>query len=235
MPGTLATTLLAYYPLTGNNIVLTGCLISSGDLRHHGAWRHGVLMKENNMYSHPFLAGRSMLETTPALLRDWSAARGDFARAQRMQRVLVPVDGTPASISAVEHAIAHADGERTHVHVLNVQPPIMARDVSAISSARIAAESRRRAGEHALREARALLNASAIDHTSNVVFGAPAEAIVRTAAERGCTKIVMGSQRNSLLANVMGRSVSSRVVRLAHIPVTVVKARPPERREPCTG
>ena len=183
------------------------------------------------MYSHPLLTGRAMVETTPALLRDWRAAREASARAHPMQKVLVPVDGTPASISALEHAITHADGERTHVHVLNVQPPIMARDVSAISSAHIAAETRRRAGEHALREARALLNASAIEHTSQIVFGAPAEAIVRTAAERGCLKIVMGSRRNSLIDNVIGRSVSSRVVRLAHVPVTVVKTHTAARRE----
>ena len=41
---------------------------------------------------------------------------------------LVPVDGTPASMSAIEYVIAHADRARTHLHLLNVQPTIMAGD-----------------------------------------------------------------------------------------------------------
>jgi len=162
----------------------------------------------------------------PALLRDWTAARHAFEKAQPIQKWLVPVDGSPESLSGVEYVIAHADSARTHVHLLNVQSPIMTGDVSLLASAKLVADSRRSAGTQALRDAKALLNRHAFEHTSEVVFGAVPEAIVRSAAERGCSKIVMGSRRTGLLAGIAGRSVSSRVVRLSHVPVTVTK---PER------
>ncbi|MGH8526552.1 MAG: universal stress protein [Gammaproteobacteria bacterium] len=55
------------------------------------------------------------------------------------------------------------------------------------------------------------------------MFGKPVEAIVRCAAERGCTKIVMGTKGRSLIADLVVRSVARRVVRLAHVPVTLIK------------
>jgi nucleotide-binding universal stress UspA family protein len=126
-------------------------------------------------------------------------------------------------MSAIEYVIAHADSARTHVHAVNVQPPIMAGDVSVLASAKLVAGLRRSAGEDALNVAKTLLNRYSFQHTSEVVFGAPAEAIVRSAAERGCAKIVMGSRATGVLGYTLGRSVSSRVVRLSHVPVTLVK------------
>jgi hypothetical protein len=43
---------------------------------------------------------------------------------------------------------------------------------------------------------------------------------------RACTKIIMGTKGRSLIANLLARSVASRVVRLAHVPVTLVKDGP---------
>jgi K+-sensing histidine kinase KdpD len=108
----------------------------------------------------------------------------------------------------------------------------MAGDVSVLASAKLVTDLRRSAGERALRDAKSLLDRHSFQHTSAVVFGAPAEAIVRNAAERGCTKIVMGSRRAGTIANIVGRSVSGRVVRLSHVPVTIVK---PEEARVQTG
>ena len=159
----------------------------------------------------------------PAPLRDWTAGRDPVATAGPRHKWLVPVDGTPASMAAVEYVIAHADRARTHLHLLNVQPTIMAGDVSIVASAELVADLRRSAGERALNAARTLLDRHAFQHTSEVVFGAPAEAIVRTAAERRCGKIVLGARGVGVIANIAGRSVSGRVVRLSHVPVTIVK------------
>jgi nucleotide-binding universal stress UspA family protein len=145
------------------------------------------------------------------------------AAVEPRHKWLVPVDGTPASISAVEYVIAHADRARTHLHLLNVQPTIMAGDVSVVASAKLVADLRRSAGERALDAAKTLLDRHSFQHTSEVVFGAPAEAIVRSAGERRCAKIVMGARGVGVIANIAGRSVSGRVVRLSHVPVTIVK------------
>jgi nucleotide-binding universal stress UspA family protein len=172
---------------------------------------------------HPLTSRTFNPAPVAALLRDWSAAGEPFASAQPKQKWLVPVDGTPSSLSAVEHVIAHADSARTHVHLVNVQPPIMTGDVSVLASEKLVADLRHAAGAEALRDAKRLLSRHSFQHTCEVVFGGPAEAIVRSAAERGCSKIVMCSRRTSLIAHIAGRSVSGRVIRLAHVPVTVVK------------
>jgi nucleotide-binding universal stress UspA family protein len=149
-----------------------------------------------------------------------------------LARPLVPVDGSAASLRAVEHVVAQMSPGDGRVHVINVQPPIMAGDVNFFMSARMAADRRRAAGERALRAARALLDAHRIEHTSEVVFGNPVDAILRCAVERGCTKIVMGTKGRSLIANLLARSVASRVVRRAHVPVTLVKKRAPPTAAP---
>jgi nucleotide-binding universal stress UspA family protein len=149
-----------------------------------------------------------------------------FGSKPALQRPLIPVDGSAESMRAVEHVIAQLSPGDARVHLINVQPPIMAGDVNFFMSAKMVADMRRAAGERALRAARNLLDANHIEHTSEVVFGKPVDAIVRYAAERGCTKIVMGTRGRSLIANLLARSVASRVVRRAHLPVTLVKERP---------
>lgn len=140
---------------------------------------------------------------------------------------LVPVDGTPESLAAVRYAVTHACVERIAFHLLNVQPPVMAGDVSVLTSADSILCMRRCAGEEALRAARNLVRAHGFRHASEVVFGVTAEEIVRCAAERGCSKIVMSARRTGVIASVLGRSVSARVIRLSPVPVTIVTSRPP--------
>lgn len=142
-----------------------------------------------------------------------------------LQKPLIPVDGSAESMRAVEHVVAQRGPGAAHVHLINVQPPLMAGDVTAFTPVRTVADMRRAAGERALQAARRLLDENDVAHTSEVVFGEPADAIVRYAEERGCTKIVMGTKGRSLIANLLARSVSARVVRRAHVPVTLIKER----------
>lgn len=179
------------------------------------------------MYSHPLVLKHPSARCVPALLRNPSLSRGMFGSKPALQKPLIPVDGSPESMRAVEYLIAQVDPGGAQVYLINVQPPVMAGDVNFFMSAKMVADKHRGAGERAMRAAKRVLDANHIQHTSEVVFGKPVEAIVRYAAERGCTKIVMGTKGRSLLANLLTRSVASRVVRRAHIPVTLVKERPP--------
>ena len=106
---------------------------------------------------------------------------------------------------------------------MNVQPPILSGEIHYVMSMNAIVEARLAAGEDALKAAKALLDSNQIEYTAEIVFGSPASAIVRCALDRKCTKIVMGTQGRSLLGNLISRSVSNRVVRLAHIPVTLIK------------
>ena len=171
----------------------------------------------------------SIQRAVPALLRDRSVPHEAAAKAHRRQKWLVPVDGTAISASAVEYVVANAHRAGTHVHLLNVQRPIMTGDVSVLVPAELVADQRRLAGALALRAAKALLKRHCIPHTAEVILGNPAEAILRSAAERGCSKIVMGSRGLGMIGTMLGRSVSSLVARLARVPVTLVK---PDRLQP---
>ena len=152
-----------------------------------------------------------------------------------MQKLLVPIDGSPASLCAVEHVIAHMDRNGTKVHLINVQQPVMSGDVTLLS-AKLAGDLRRDAGERALQPAKAMLDANHFEYTAEVAFGLPAEAILDCASERHCTKIVMATSGRSLLSNIIRRSVPSRVIKLAHVPVTLVKqASVREERVPDRG
>jgi len=176
------------------------------------------------MYYHPSALRKAIAAPLPALLRSGTVESDAVGAARPEQRWLVPVDGTPESILAVKHVIAHADTARTRVHLLNVQPHIMSGDVSVVASAKLVAHLRRSAGERAVREAKRLLSEHGFEHTCEVVSGSPAEAIVHSAVARGCTKIVMGARRTGALARMMGRAVSSRVIRLSPVTVTIVKS-----------
>lgn len=148
-----------------------------------------------------------------------------IGKQKALQKLLIPVDGSPASIHAVDYAIRHAD-EAISVHLINVQPPILSGEINYyVMSISAVLAARYIAGENALKAAKALLDSKRIEYTTEIVFGSPAKAIVRCAAAQKCTKIVMGTRGRSFLGNIISRSVSNRVVRFAHIPVTLVKER----------
>ena len=165
-------------------------------------------------------------QDVPVLLQSAEAA----ARARSPHpRILVPVDGSQAADVAVDYVIEQARAAPVTVHLLNVQPSVMSGDVSVLTSARAVEERRRAAGERALRRARRMLAAARVEHVTEVVLGAPAEAIVRYASANGCSKIVMSAATSGFLEGLLRRRVVHRVVRLARVPVTVVKASAPER------
>ena len=170
-----------------------------------------------------YLSKSPDLRAVPALLQARGITHEATANAHAEQKWLVPIDGTATAASAVEYVVANADKDRTHVHLINVQPPIMAGDVSILAPAELVKHLRRSAGARALRAAKALLKRHSVAHTAEVILGSPAEAIVRSATERGCSKIVMGSRGIGVIGTVFGWSVSGRVARLSHVPVTLVK------------
>jgi nucleotide-binding universal stress UspA family protein len=171
-----------------------------------------------SMYAHPLLNRTYRSAAIPALLQPRR-----FAAASSSERVLVPTDGTAAEEAALDHAIKLARAAPVAVHLLNVQPPVMAGDVTLFTTAEAAAQQRRSAGELALKRAGSALAAAGVEYTTEVALGSPATEIVRSAAAHGCTKIVMATRNTGIMKLLLRRSVSHRVVRSASVPVTLVK------------
>jgi nucleotide-binding universal stress UspA family protein len=158
--------------------------------------------EDTKMYFHA-LSANHFDEKARAL----SAVRR-FVEADRLPaRILVAFNGTPAARCALEYAMERARDEGAAIHVVTVQPAISDKD----------------AGERILDAARVQLELNDIRHTSELAFGAVAESIVRSAAMEDCALIVVGKRERLAIASFFSASVSDQVVRLARVPVTVVK------------
>jgi nucleotide-binding universal stress UspA family protein len=160
-----------------------------------------------------------MSSVVPALLQP----KRPLAATAPTQKILVPTDGSAAEEAALRYVIELACAAPVAVHLLNVQPPVMAGDVTLFTTAHTVAQQRRSAGEQALKRASGSLSAARIAHTTEVALGSPPAEIVRAAAAHACTKIVIATRNTGLMSLLLRRSVAQRVVALAAVPVTLVK------------
>jgi nucleotide-binding universal stress UspA family protein len=157
-----------------------------------------------------------------ALLRNGPVATLDSAPGRKL---LVPLHGSKiAAAAAIDHILALERSIPLSVVLLNVQPPIMSGDVSVLTTVEMVRKRRIAAGERALERAARMLAAAGIAYETEIAFGSPVPEIVRCATERQCDMIVMATREQGLLQTLLGRSVTQRVVKLAPMPVTVVKA-----------
>jgi nucleotide-binding universal stress UspA family protein len=141
-----------------------------------------------------------------------------------MRKILVPYDGSHNAIRAVEYVMSRADdGERLEVHLLNVQPPIMASEVWHFLPAYTILDARKAAGERLLAPVKVVLDAVGIDHAERVLIGDPAQTIARYVAENGCDSIVMGSRGGGAIGNLVLGSTACKVINRTDVPVTLVK------------
>jgi nucleotide-binding universal stress UspA family protein len=140
-----------------------------------------------------------------------------------MKNVLVPVDGSPAADRAVAHAIAMA--RRTgdiRIVLLNVQHTLPPLHRHGLLSDTVRSELRH-SGEHEAGGARRLLDEAGILYDFTVVFGHPAEVILRACDEHGCEGIVMGTRGLGEMQHLMLGSTAYKVLQGAQVPVTLVK------------
>lgn len=142
-----------------------------------------------------------------------------------MMKLLIAMDGSEVSLRALQFAIKQTQGlANAQINLINVQDP---------TPPHIAAKSgmttddwlviHQEAGNRMLEPATAALRAAGVHYSSSVAVGAPAEEVVRRANELGCDQIVMGTRGMSAIAGLLMGSVATRVVHLAHCPVTLVK------------
>lgn len=139
-----------------------------------------------------------------------------------MTRLLLPVDGSPRTQRAVDYVVKGSGRERAEVHLLNVQPPILARELWHFLESDPIIESRQATGEEVMRPAREALVASGIGYVTSVSIGRTAEAILRYAKENHCDAIVMGTSARSTLCKLVAGSVSLDVAGHADVPVTLL-------------
>jgi nucleotide-binding universal stress UspA family protein len=138
-------------------------------------------------------------------------------------KVLIPVDGSPASLRALDYAIEMASqNPGTSFVLLNVQN-ISAMELAGTEMGSDWEETASQASAKALKEAVGKSEAASIVFKTIVRTGQPAQAIARVAREEDVKHIVMGSRGLGSIQGLLLGSVAMKVIHLAEVPITLIK------------
>lgn len=142
-----------------------------------------------------------------------------------MNKLLVPVDGSPSCLRAVDFVIALV--KRTQpapeVHLLTVHPPVPYANAAAAIGREALDKFYREEGEASLKAARERLDAAGVVYRHHISVGDPAETLARFVGENGITEIIMGTRGMGAVSNLLLGSVASKVIHLVNVPVTLIK------------
>lgn len=138
-------------------------------------------------------------------------------------RLLIPTDGSPESLEAVDEAVAlgaAVDADLTALYVVDT------RDYSTIPEAKwlTIANELEREGERALAEAERRAEAAGVTMTSVMVRGVPHDSIIDHADEIGADLIVMSTHGRTGFDRFLLGSVTEKVIRSTDLPVLVIRA-----------
>lgn len=138
-------------------------------------------------------------------------------------KILLPVDGSPASLAAVGFALRLIDdGLRAEFVVVNVQEPASLYEIVFAHDAEVIRNVRSEAGAELLRPAEAMLQAAGLAFESEVAGGQPATVLLDLIDNHHCDVVVMGARG----AGSGFGSIAVAMQQRCPVPLTLV--RPPE-------
>jgi nucleotide-binding universal stress UspA family protein len=141
-----------------------------------------------------------------------------------MSRILVPLDGSPASDRAVKHVVSKADSRAdVEIHLLHVQPALLPQDAPEIARPGLGARLASDDLDRTFGTARRALEQAGIRYITHHVHGDAAHEIAFYADIHGCDEIVMGTRGLGSIRNLLMGSVATKVLHLVKVPVTLVK------------
>jgi nucleotide-binding universal stress UspA family protein len=141
-----------------------------------------------------------------------------------MAKILVAVDGSAHARRAAEHLLKLlAEEGPMEVHLLNVQIPVESGHARMFVSHEELQDYYREEGLAALKDARDVFDGAGVAYQHHIAIGHVAETIAAYATEKGFDRIVIGSRGHGALADLLLGSVARDVLRLATVPVTLVK------------
>jgi nucleotide-binding universal stress UspA family protein len=141
-------------------------------------------------------------------------------------KFLVPVDGSPASLRAVDLAVTLAkERQPGSITLLNVQNQAMLNlaEGSGLMAAAWLEEEEDRQGEEALKGAVTACAAAGVPFNVRNERGVPAEMIDRIARDEKIDHVVMGTRGLGSIRGLLAGSVATEVLHLIAVPVTLVK------------
>ena len=144
--------------------------------------------------------------------------KGDAA----MQRILVPVDGSPNSQYAVRQVINEfMKDSALEVHLLNVQPAF-SRHIANFVSRSNRHDYHRAQGQKALGPVKQLLENHGVPYAEHLEVGDKAALIAQAARRLRCDRIVMSTARKNSLTRMLEDSTTNRVLEATDVPVEII-------------
>ena len=139
-------------------------------------------------------------------------------------KILVPVDGSPASLRAIEFAIEMAGQSPgtslVLLHVSNI-PAIDLAGVSEVTD--WVQEAASQASAEALKDGIGKCEGASVVFKTLTKSGQTAETIAQVAHEQDVKHIVMGTRGLGAIKGLLLGSVAMQVIHLAEVPITLIK------------
>lgn len=146
-------------------------------------------------------------------------------------RVLIPVDGSQAALTAVAHVARRNDRDSgIEVELMYVLPPFP-RHVTQFVTREALAGYRRALADTAFDAAARLLERHGVRARLHVASGSAPTLVAARAAETGCDAILVGTRRRSALLRLVEGSFSIRLLEASSVPVELVPGEPPSALE----
>jgi nucleotide-binding universal stress UspA family protein len=140
-------------------------------------------------------------------------------------KILIPIDGSPASLRALDFAIGMVNqNPGTSLILLNVQniPAIALADASAMPPDWIDAATSE-ASAKAMKDAIGKCEGANVSFKTFTETGEPAKTIAQVAHEEDIQHIVMGTRGLGGVQGLLLGSVATKVIHLAEVPITLIK------------
>ncbi len=139
-------------------------------------------------------------------------------------KILLPVDGSEASLAAVQHALGLVrEGLNASFVLVNVQEPPSLYEAVVVHDLAKLDDVRTQAGADLLAPAEALLEAAGLPYESEVAGGDPGHMLVDLIENYGCDAVVMGALGVGGNSSAVG-PVTLALLHHSPVPVTVVRA-----------
>ena len=142
-----------------------------------------------------------------------------------MKKLLVPVDGSGATLRALHAAIALAKlVPDASIHLVHAhEAPRIYGELAVYVPAEKMRALQRAQCESFLERAEAELKGSGVRHTREVLEGPLGRTIAEHAERLGCDAIVMGRHGESAIGDVLMGSVAQKVLHASRLPVLLVR------------
>lgn len=141
-----------------------------------------------------------------------------------MLKILLAVDGSPASLAAVRHALDLVrEGLSASFVLANVQEPATLYELVTAHDPEVLQRVSAGAGAHALEVAASLLVAAGVSFEEEVAQGDPAHVLAEMIDRHGIDAVVMGARGMGSTLSALTGSVSHWLLAHAQVPVTVVR------------